>query len=288
MKVATLKQLASSIMSTTSLVEVVELLRDFCENRADGRDWRRYSLKLLSFLEGPNNGTTKTPFEIITLKGNSKLPFASFSTIAIFSCPGRGPCEDWCYSVKSWRYPAAFFRQLQNSIFMKYLPDLVVKAFESIPSSVSKLRLYVDGDFSSVNDVLFWFNLIANRPSIKVYGYSKSWDEIHSATKLISVPSNYILNISGGGKVREVSKETMLNLPMVRGEFIAVPLSTVKDKSNKRFSLPEYHSETRASGLATTGRKVFSCPGLCGTCSNGDHACGSDKFRGIPIAIGIH
>ena len=128
MKVATLKNLASSIMSTTSIVEVVELLRDFCENKADGRDWKRYSLKLLSFLDGPNNGH-KVPFEIITLKGNSKLPFASFSTIAIFSCPGRGPCETWCYSVKSWRYPAAFFRQLQNSIFMKYLPDLIVKAF---------------------------------------------------------------------------------------------------------------------------------------------------------------
>jgi len=54
------------------------------------------------------------PFSIFASGGNSKLPFVSFSTIPGATCPGAGECLDFCYSFKAWRYPAAFFRQLQN------------------------------------------------------------------------------------------------------------------------------------------------------------------------------
>jgi hypothetical protein len=34
---------------------------------------------------------------------------------------------------------------------------------------------------------------------------------------------------------------------------------------------------------------VFVCAGKCGDClPDGTHACGSDRFRGVTIAIGVH
>lgn len=295
MKVELLKQLGNQINSQKTLADCIQVLKSTLANIPEFKtgDWRKYLVKLINYLENPmeNKG-----FSIIALKGNSKLPFACFSSLAIFSCPGAGDCKTWCYSVKAWRYPAAFYRQMQNTLLMRYRTDLIVESFLKLPENVEKFRLYVDGDFESIEQVEFWFHLIRNRPNMRVYGYSKSWDEIHGYFEqlnkingsLFPIPANYVLNLSGGGKIRNTSKETMLSLPITRGEFIAVPLVKNKVNSGKRFSLPEYHQETRTIGNEITGKKVFSCPGSCGSCSNGSHACGSMSFKGIPIAIGIH
>src|SRR4051812_4576827 len=40
---------------------------------------------------------------VIIRKGNKKLPFAYFSSLAIFSCPGAGACAAFCYSLKAWQ-----------------------------------------------------------------------------------------------------------------------------------------------------------------------------------------
>ena len=52
------------------------------------------------------------------IKGNGKLPFLSFSTLPAVTCPGAGDCLVYCYSYKAWRQPAAFFRQVQNTLLM--------------------------------------------------------------------------------------------------------------------------------------------------------------------------
>ena len=64
--------------------------------------------------------------------GNMKLPFYAFSSLPGFDCPGAGAClygdneytpenfgKGWCYSFTGWLYPAAFFRQLQNSLLLR-------------------------------------------------------------------------------------------------------------------------------------------------------------------------
>lgn len=225
-----------------------------------------------------------TPNNVFKPHGNSKLPFFAFSTMPLFTCPGAGKCKKWCYSLRAWRFPAAFFRQLKNTILMRHFPEVIAREFSKIPQN-SKIRLYVDGDFETPAQVGFWFNLIRSRPDLSVFGYSKSWDEIHCQAEF---PPNYVLNISGGGKPRNVSKLQMLALPISRGEFIALPLIATKERSQKRFALPEYHSEVRAVGTELTGERVFSCPGKCGSCAGGQAACSSAKFDGITIAIGIH
>lgn len=250
--------------------------------------WGFYANKFKSLLLDDEFKTI--PFSIFASGGNSKLPFVSFSTIPGATCPGAGDCLDFCYSFKAWRYPAAFFRQLQNFYLMnsKKGRDVIADAFKDLKLKKGKsflnLRLYVDGDFRNVNDLTFWMNLLFLRPEIKAYGYSKSWKEflIYDSLKL-NFPENYKLNLSSGSIHNNEVKNRMNLLSCTRGEFVAVEI-------DKQFDSPignrsrEYNKAVRD---AINGRS-FVCPGLCGSCTPNGHACGSDRFKNVTIAIATH
>jgi hypothetical protein len=199
-----------------------------------------------------------------------------------------GACAKFCYSLRAWRYPAAFLRQLQNLLLLKQSPATIADAFAKLPIAAT-LRLYVDGDIDSAETLAFWFKLLRERGDIQAYGYSKSWHvflKFHADNGPASFPTNYRLNLSSGSRYGADIAERMKTLPCVRGEFVAVP-STVKqakDGSNWR----EYAASVRASALATGHGRVFVCPGKCGTCTAAGHACGLGSFNGVKIAIGIH
>ena len=230
------------------------------------------------------------PFSIFALKGNSKLPFVAFSTLPLYTCPGAGACKEWCYSLKAWRYPFAFARQLQNTLLLRHCPNAIKDSFMGLPKNIT-LRLYVDGDFESIEQVMFWWELLESRSDISGYGYSKSWDILREAyDRLGYCPDNYKLNLSSGGSKQNTPENHMKALPFVRGSFIAVKI----DQSlmiKTRFALPEYHAAVRQAVREETGRAGFSCPGECGGCDiGGKQACGTSKqsFQGVAIAIGIH
>ena len=231
-------------------------------------------------------------------RGNGKLPFFAFSSLPGIDCPQAGAClygangdlmGGFCYSFKCWRYPASFFRQLVNSLRLRTKAgrDEIVKAWFALPQA-SIVRLYVDGDFASPEILSFWFRLCFSRPDLQVYGYSKSWKLLLSyAESGAGFPSNYLLNISSGGSGTNEERDAVSRLPIARGEFVAI--ATAKDHGNayqsrKNVGFAAYRDDVKAQA----GRRVFVCSGKCGDCTPSGHACGSEKFRGIPIAIGIH
>lgn len=239
--------------------------------------WRKYLVRLSRRLKG---GVAAHP--IFRLKGNMKLPFVTFSTLPLFTCPGMGECGRFCYSLRSWRNAGPLSRQLQNTLLMRFRPDLVADAFLSLPENL-KVRLYVDGDFE--NEAVFglWMDLLTRRPDLSAYGYSKSWDVIAKAHREGTyVPENYVLNLSSGGRKQRTTAEEMLRLPFVRGWFRAVPIDYRHGKVGNvgfaRYSDNNYH---RAVLRAAPG--TFSCPGKCGDC----HKCGDLNFRKT-ISIGVH
>jgi len=250
--------------------------------------WGYYANKFKSLLLDDS-----IPFSIFASGGNSKLPFVSFSTIPGATCPGAGDCLDFCYSFKAWRYPAAFFRQLQNFYLMnsKKGRDVIASEFKNLKLKKGKsflnLRLYVDGDFKDINHLTFWMNLLFLRPEIKAYGYSKSWKEFLIYDSLnLTFPENYKLNLSSGsihGSNQDIKKR-MQALSCVRGEFVAVEI-------DKQFDAP-LGARTKAYNNAVKtslgDRRAFICPGLCGSCTPNGHACGSDRFKGVTIAIATH
>lgn len=226
-------------------------------------------------------------YSVFALNGNSKLPFVSFSSLPGVTCPGAGACLDFCYSFRAWRYPAAFMRQCQNAFLLRHNQPVIVQALQAANDTFKgqsyDVRLYVDGDFSSANDVSFWFDTIKAFPLANVYGYSKSFDAILSYGQSgKAYPTNYILNISGGHNASFDTIEKVKALPITRGEFIAVSIGK-KVKSTDHGT-----AETNKALRASFKIKAFPCPGTCGTCTGKGHACGMQALKGVPIIIAMH
>lgn len=274
-----LMDIAQSIQTGTNS-DTIALIDDLIEFKTrEGKPaWIREMGKLKAIIQ------TGTPaYPIFKLDGNGKLPFATFSSLPGATCPGAGDCLEWCYSFKAWRYPAAFARMAQNAWLMIHNPQVIAESFHAIPHDIKTLRLYVDGDFASVADVRFWMELIRSRPTLDVYGYSKSFRELLTYHRDWPYwPSNYILNLSGGHAHDMPTVEEMKSLPITRGTFDAVSIGR-KVKSSDHGT-----RETNAAIRAAVSGNVFPCPGKCGTCTPKGHACGSERFRNIPIVIAVH
>lgn len=246
--------------------------------------------KLHSFIA--NGG--KTPFSIFTEKGNSKLPsFVAFSSLPGVTCPGAGECLQFCYSFKTWRTPRAFGRQAMNAYILRFKPQLIVNALDALMQKKKfadgfTLRLYVDGDFSSISDFALWQGILAERPTIAAYGYSKSFNEILAyANSGASFASNYVLNVSSGHNHNEDTVKQIEALPITRGSFVAVPVAH-KSRSIDHNN-PEHRKHVQSATKAAHNVKTaFACPGQCNSCTSSGHACGSMKFKGITIGIAVH
>ena len=273
-----------------NLQAIQSLLKDIIANDSPG--WQRYAVKLLEYIDGGFNGTPA--FSIIAAKGNKKLPFYAFSSLALADCPGAGSCKSFCYSLKAWRYPAAFFRQLQNSLLIRYKEQVIKNAFYSIPENKT-LRLFVDGDFNSVETLRFFMDLCHARPDLQVYGYSKSWRIFLQLNATgYKWPSNYLTNASSGSIYAGTGlQNAFLKLPVVRGSFDAVKVEKrfidSRAYQDKTRPLSKEYRATVARILKSAGGRGFACPGNCGNClPAGRHACGSKQFTGVSIGIGVH
>lgn len=286
-----LKRITARVMRATSLKSAARLLAAAAAKTSG--DWSKFMVRLARGLKAiaarPN--APDTPFPVFALNGNTKLPFAAFSTLPEFTCPGAGECLRWCYSFTAWRYPAAWCRQVQNTLLLKFAKPAVARHFARLNEG-TVVRLYVDGDFDSADTVAFWFDLLRGRPGLNAYGYSKSWDLLWEHARTNELPGNYRLNLSGGGRPQRTTVEQMRNLSITRGEFLAMPVDyRPEGKKGKvgfeRYDDPAYHRAVRRAA-AERGLKAFSCPGKCGECCCGAHACGTNRMSGVTIVIGIH
>jgi hypothetical protein len=243
-----------------------------------GKGWQANLTKLRSVVS-----SDIPAYSIFAMDGNGKLPFVSFSSLPGVTCPGAGQCLQFCYSFKAWRYPAAFMRQAQNAFLMRFNRDAVTNALSDIVATMPNgfdMRLYVDGDFSSTYDVTYWFELLNQNPTIRAYGYSKSFDAILAYAG--AWPTNYQLNISGGHNADNATVARVKALPITRGEFIAVSIG--RKINSKDHGTPSVNRALRE----TFKIKAFTCPGKCGSCTGKGHACGMPSLKGLPIIIAMH
>ena len=240
--------------------------------------------------------TAGQPAYEIFAHGNQKLHFFAFSAVPGNGlCPGAGEWLKWCYSFKAWRFAAAFFRQLQNTLLIQAQSQLIIDAWQDLPQDKT-IRLYVDGDFDSLETMKFWFKLVASRPDLNVYGYSKSWQLFLDYAKAgREFPDNYTLNLSSGSIYEKIPamRQAMDTLSIVRGDFAVVKHDTDIDKAPDRRIDPvkfaKWAAACKAAAKLSGFAKCFVCPGKCYDClPNGEHACGSAKFKDMPIVIGLH
>jgi len=258
--------------------------------------WPKAYARLAAFWYGDADSSKNGSYDVFAIDGNNKLPFSAFSSLPIITCPGLGECLKWCYSLKAWRNPHAFMRQLVNTLRLVDGGQHIVKAWQALPAN-DIVRLYVDGDIDSNKTLAFWFSLLEMRPDILAYGYSKSWPLFLSwEAKGRSFPSNYVLNLSGGSKYSKDMRQQMEQLPIARGEFLALKTSVKMPKGKTSQEIrqspewPAYAAAVRQAAAAAGMGKVYVCPGKCGDCTLAkpvSHACGNLKV-GIPVVIGLH
>jgi hypothetical protein len=234
-------------------------------------------------------GKREAPYKIFTkdnkkMKGEKGNPFYIFSALPLVTCPGAGDCKDFCYSLKAWRYPQPFFRQVQNTVLILQRAEALTEAFNAIPED-STVRLYVDGDIDSVDTLDYWFSRLNERPSLNVYGYSKSWKVFLDYKK--PMPKNYVLNLSSGSRYDVKVRDKVAKLPVVRESFIAIDSISPRAVSKDMDIWTEYSKDLRSKAASAGLGKVFVCPGKCGSCTGAGHACGNPDIK-IPIVIGVH
>lgn len=246
-----------------------------------GTAWQSNFAKLIDIF---SDGSPR--YSIFSVDGNSKLPFVSFSTLPGVTCPGAGDCIRFCYSYRAWRYPAAFARMAQNAWLMRFNTAAISTAFAEIAANRPDgfdFRLYVDGDFSNGTDVAFWMELLKSTPTARAYGYSKSFAALLGYNLISAWPENYQLNISSGHNASPAMLQYVKDLPITRGEFIAVSIGR-KVKGTEHGTA----AVNQALRNAMPDQKIFPCPGTCGSCTGKGHACGMPQLKGRTIAIAIH
>jgi len=269
-----------------------ELLKEFFPLTASP-NWKIYSRKFFAWYERfvASEMTKQDNSKIFAKSGNRKLPFLSFSTMPDVTCPGAGECLSFCYSFKGWRNVHPFFRQLRNTLLMKY-------SFSTIKGEMKKVlnerkfknmesvdfRLYVDGDFSSLFDVAYWMDLLAETPRVNAYGYSKSWKELLAYNEGNEFPSNYVLNISSGSKFTMKGKlfDKVSGLSCTRNAFMAIRIA-----NGLKIDTPAYRKALKVAANEQGISKMFICGGSCGDCTKIGHACGLASLN-APVVIGIH
>lgn len=250
--------------------------------------WTAHSLNFVRSMLAESADKIK-PYFTLFQKGNSKLPFLNWSTLPGVNCPGAGDCLDWCYSFKAWRYPAAYYRQLQNTILERNAPGIIAGELDRVinrPSYAGRrvdLRLYVDGDFPNLEVMANWFDILEDRPRIAAYGYSKSLPMFHQyIARYGHIPPNYALNGSQGGKYDHMFG-SMKDYPFFRGTFETVDIG--KKVAPYKMDLQDKRDTRTAAGPG----KVFICPGPCGECTSAGHACGNlEIFKDTRIITPIH
>ena len=148
-------------------------------------------------------------------------------------------------------------RQIILEELRKELKRPIYRGLDSIP-----LRLYVDGDFSSLELLRLWMDLAKEFPQLKIYGYSKS---LHLFEELARTgyewPTNYALNGSSGSKYEATATHR------AAGSHFRSGAGTLKRsryqlkrlRAGKSYKLTRaVHQEIRSS---YPDKKVFICPG---------------------------
>ena len=202
-------------------------------------------MRLLATLDAWQSGTfAPATSTIFRTDGNVKLgkAIAQFSAVPATTsvCPGAADCLSWCYSVKAWRYPAAVYRQIQNTIALSCEPGrlAILQAMDKLKSG-TVLRLYVDGDIDSLDVLAFWMDAVRERSDLSVYSYSKSQHlflALDNSGKF-DWPTNFRTNQSSGSRFDGTAiADRFAKLDCVRGEFVAVAHTGDKGKTGTRRS----------------------------------------------------
>ena len=131
-------------------------------------------------------------------EGNEKTECYSFDLPAKITCPGMSDyCGDKCYAFKLAQVyrnvGAKYQRNLEFANTDKFVPYMI----KSIPARC-EFRIHVSGDFYSSEYIRKWYEIVAARPDVTFYAYTRSWliADLWHAIQWLHVLHNINVNLS--------------------------------------------------------------------------------------------
>lgn len=131
-------------------------------------------------------------------EGNEKTECFSFDLPAKITCPGMtDTCDKVCYAYNfMFMYKAVNAKYKRNLKFANS-DGFVTHMIAEIPANC-EFRIHVSGDFYSYDYVRKWEEIVAERPDVTFYTYTRSWliPEIWGAIEFLHEWGNVNVNLS--------------------------------------------------------------------------------------------
>lgn len=176
-------------------------------------------MNLLKFQQG-NAKLGKNIFTFSLPAGHS-CPFASDCLSKADPLTGKltdGPQTKFrCFAASAEAiYPAVRKARWYNFELLreaKSLDNMAALIISSLPKKANIIRIHVSGDFFNEQYFKAWIKVSQERPDILFYAYTKSLQ--YWVNNILTVPSNFKLNASEGGKLDAQISEYSLKFAKV-------------------------------------------------------------------------
>lgn len=163
--------------------------------------------------------------------GNGKLPKTTltFSLLAGRTCPGANICKSWvvedpnknriqdgsetqfrCFAASNEAtYPNTFKSHKYNTetivaalrVSVDHCADLIHRSIDdNAMRKTDKVRIHPSGDFFNYQYILAWYKAAELNPDLQFYCYSKSLNLFLPDQECNTMPENFHLTASYGGK----------------------------------------------------------------------------------------
>jgi hypothetical protein len=151
---------------------------------------------LLKIADTPNDFFVSSPSKI-TIKGNSAFSLPAGPIGKGGTCPGATRACESCYAMKGRHH----FRAVQTAIVRnkllltklnkhKSFNKAVSLLLEMVPENATIFRIHESGDFYSQWYVQVWTKVVAGRPNVRFWAYTRSF---HLDFYKLVVQSNFEL-----------------------------------------------------------------------------------------------
>ena len=157
------------------------------------------------------------PYNLLTITAKAGAP--CWSIAPVVSCAGAGACKNYCYSLKAWRNPCAYARQIQNTIIAALAVKLgnrredFIRAIVKLADMHAKrgykhIRIHVDGDMFNIEYLKIWTEIAQECTDTVFYAYTKAFEVFKGYGDLygeITMPDNLTVRLSSDHKYSDAS-----------------------------------------------------------------------------------
>ncbi len=131
--------------------------------------------------------------------GNKKVGahVPTFSLPSMITCPGKSTwCVKHCYAERFARMRPSIRKAYQRNLAICQYPVLLVNfILNRLTTDSPWFRIHPSGDFFSVDYINAWTEIVASRPDIQFWSYTRSWavdDLLEPLEQLKALPNMHL------------------------------------------------------------------------------------------------